>query len=131
MHESEIFERPELSSISTDQQAPLMMAQLTSELASQQTMILWPHSLPINTHSESHDSLLVSYLKELILERTISEQKMNWRATAGHKVSVADSDSDDWDTEADYENKVAEKDLKSAARTHGEKVFCVLSKPNY
>ena len=40
MHESEIFERPELSSISTDQQAPLMMAQLTSELASQQTMIL-------------------------------------------------------------------------------------------
>ena len=56
---------------------------------------------------------------------------MNWRATAGHKVSVADSDSDDWDTEADYENKVAEKDLKSAARTHGEKVFRVLSKPNY
>ena len=61
------------------------------------------------------------------MERTISEQKMNWRATAGHKVSVVDSDSDDWDTEADYENKVAEKDLKSAARTHGEKVFPVIS----
>ena len=46
-----------------------------------------------------------------------------WRATAGHKVSVADSDdSDDWDTEADYENKVNEKELQSAARTHGDKV---------
>ena len=54
---------------------------------------------------------------------------MNWRATAGHKVSVVDSDSDDWDTEADYENKVAEKDLKSAARTHGEKVHTGVNFP--
>ena len=48
---------------------------------------------------------------------------MNWRATAGHKVSVVESDSDEWETEADYENKTDEKNLQSAARTHGSQVF--------
>ena len=40
MHPASVFEKPELSSIALDQQSPLLMAQLTSELASQQTLML-------------------------------------------------------------------------------------------
>jgi cortactin len=46
-----------------------------------------------------------------------------WRAQAGRSVSVTnDSDSDDWDTNPDYENEVDDKAQLRAARTHGDNV---------
>ena len=40
MHPASLFDKPEMSSIETGQDSPLLMAQLTHELASQQTLML-------------------------------------------------------------------------------------------
>jgi hypothetical protein len=43
-----------------------------------------------------------------------------WRANAGHNLSVKEDSDDDWDTEADYENKDDDDATRKAARTFGD-----------